>query len=250
MKTFSTSLFAAACVAAAAAAHALPRNDKLSVELFAGGNVATPGSFAGQTASLQTTDPAGELTYHDLKLDDAYGRRLSAGAEVDYSFDSHVTAFARAAYNEFRGDHVTVGRIEPGARMIGADFTNTDTRELDLGARYTFMAGEKWRPFLGAALGATRLAATRVDVDNPDGLGSTLVHLGDSDTVFMQRLETGVQFSPARTFDLRLTAAANHVDGERRSNDPNLALLGFDNPGGEVRGHWDYPAELGAVWHF
>jgi hypothetical protein len=40
------------------------------------------------------------------------------------------------------------------------------------------------------------------------------------------------------------------VDGGGRSSDPNLELLGLDPTRTEMRAHWDYPAELGAVWHF
>lgn len=262
MKTLSASIFAAACVAAASAAQALPhssnyassRDDKFSLELFAGGNVAMPGSFRGETAPLQSTTPAGSATYGDLKFDDAYAHRVGGGAELAYSFDDHVSAFARASYNEFNGDHVDIGRFEPAApaasRAIGANFGDTATREFDLGGRYTFAPWGKVSPFAGAALGATHLSATRVSVDNFSGFGTTNVELGKARTVFSQRAELGLQVSPMRNFDLRLTAAADHVDGDMRSDDPNLALLGLDNSRGEVRDHWNYPVELGGVWKF
>ena len=123
-------------------------------------------------------------------------------------------------------------------------FGDADSRELDLGARYTFAMGEKWRPFIGAALGAERVSDTHAMVAN------TRVALGKADTVFQQRVETGLQYSPMRNFDLRLTAAANHVNGGDASNDPNLGLLGLDSVHTGVQAHWDYPAEIGAVWHF
>ena len=78
----------------------------------------------------------------------------------------------------------------------------------------------------------------------------TRVKLGKPDTVFSQRAELGMQYSPARNFDLRLTAAADHLNSDRRSDDPNLALLGLNNASGNVRAHWDYPVELGGVWKF
>ena len=112
------------------------------------------------------------------------------------------------------------------------------------------MPDAKWRPFVGAALGAEHLSATRVQMGNISGFGDTHVELAPADTVFQQRLETGVQYSPMRDFDLRLTAAAMHNDGAKASTDPNLALIGLDSAGGEMRSHWDYPVELGGVWHF
>jgi opacity protein-like surface antigen len=262
MKTISTSLFAAACVAAASAAHALPwtdstrsGEDKLSLELFAGGNVGMPGSFRGQTVPFDTSGPSGALTYKDLKFDDAYAHRVSGGAELAYAMDEHLSTFARATYNEFSGDHVNIGQFQPAApgtdpHVVGAQFGDTATREFDLGARYTFTPWGRVSPFAGAALGATHLSATKAAIDNPSGFGTTRVDLGKAETVFSQRAELGLQYAPIRNFDLRLTAAADHVDADRRSDDPNLALVGLDNVRGEMRGHWDYPVELGGVWRF
>jgi len=40
------------------------------------------------------------------------------------------------------------------------------------------------------------------------------------------------------------------VNGGDASADTNLGLLGLDSAHTGVQGHWEYPAELGAVWHF
>jgi hypothetical protein len=240
----ASSFFAAACVAAASAAHALPLSDRTSFELFAGGNVATPGSYRGQ---VNTSEPGSSTHYDSLNFDDAYHHDYTGGAEFDYNIDSHVSAFARAAYSQFDGQSHEIGRtdsVAEGRTPINAHFGDADSRELALGARYTFAMGEKWRPFVGAALGAERVSDTYATVD------STRVAIGKADTVFQQRLETGLQYSPMRDFDLRLTAAASHVNGGNASNDPNLGLLGLDSAHSGVQAHWDYPAELGAVWHF
>jgi hypothetical protein len=250
----ASSFFAAACVAAASAAHALPFTDRASFALFAGGNVSMPGSFTGQKEPLQTTDPLGSTVFNDLKYADAYKDGIVGGAEFAYAVDSHLSGFARAAYTDFNGSTQNIGLFVPPvdgvSRAISATFGDTASRELDLGARYTFTPGAKWRPFLGAALGASRLSATRAEVENIDGDGKTQVELAPNNTVFQQRLETGLQYSPMRNFDLRLTAAATHSNASDKSNDPNLVLLGLDSSQGEMRGHWDYPAEVGAVWHF
>ncbi|MEJ0085556.1 MAG: hypothetical protein WDO72_07735 [Pseudomonadota bacterium] len=253
-RTTALSVFAAACAAAASAAHAAPLTDNLSIEMFAGGNAAMPGSFRGQTLPLETADPAGSTVYHDLKFADAYDQRYTAGAELDYAFNPRITAFGRAAYSQFDGSTHEIGRFEPEApaafESVNARFHDTATREFDLGTRYTFAPGAKLRPFVGAAVGATRLSATRAEFDHVSDTGRTPVELSRAATVFQQRVETGLQYSPMENFDLRLTAAASHLDAGRRSDDPNLAAVGLDSAHGELRGHWDYPAELGAVWHF
>ena len=152
-----------------------------------------------------------------------------------------------------RGSSQRVGTFMDSAdepHPVTANFGDTHTQEYDLGARYTFRPGSKLRPFVGGSLGATRLGATRAEFANLDGNGTTKVTLGEAATVFSQRFETGLQFAPLRNLDLRLTASANHVDADTRSNDPNLALVGLDNTQADVRSHWDYPVELAAVWNF
>jgi opacity protein-like surface antigen len=237
-------IFAAACVAASSAAHAVPLSDRTSFELFAGGNLATSDPYRGPT---RVDGPDGATNFDRLNFDDAHRHDYTAGAEFDYNLNSHVSAFARAAYSQFDGRTHEIGAASPpsGAFVpIHAQFGDTDSREFDVGARYTFARGEKWRPFVGAALGAERVSDTFATVDN------TRVALGKAGTVFQQRVETGVQYSPMRNFDLRLTAAANHDNGGDASKDPNLSLLGLDSEHTGVQAHWTYPAELGAVWHF
>jgi opacity protein-like surface antigen len=238
-------MFAAACVAAASAAHALPLSDRTSFEIFAGGNVGTSGSFR---RPMRIEGPDNAATNYDrLDFEDVYRDGRTAGAEFDYNVDSHVTAYARAAWSQFTGQTHEIGSMhttEVGFAPIDATFGDANSRELNLGARYNFSAGEKWRPFVGAALGATRMSDTHATVEG------TRVELGKANTAFMQRIETGLQYSPKDNFDLRLTAAASHTDGGESADDPNLALLGLDSSNSSMHAHWSYPAELGAVWHF
>ena len=254
MNARSTSLLCVALVAAGGAVRADDFREHASFALFAGGNGAMPGSFRGQTVPFETTDPGGSIVYHDLKFDDAYDHQYTMGGEFDYAFNPSLTGFGRIGYASFNGREQTVGTFTSAAATeqspVSATFEDTSTREYDLGARYSFMPYSKWRPFVGAALGATHLSAAKADFPNIDGSGTTRVTLGESDTVFSQRAETGLQFAPLPGFDLRLSVAANHVDTDTKSSDPNLALVGLTNSGGEERNHWDYPVELAAVWNF
>ncbi len=254
MNARSTSLLCVALVAAGGAVRADDFREHASFALFAGGNGAMPGSFRGQTVPFETTDPGGAIVYHDLKFDDAYDHQYTMGGEFDYAFNPSLTGFGRIGYASFNGREHAVGTFTSAAATeqspVSATFEDTSTREYDLGARYSFMPYSKWRPFVGAALGATHLSAAKADFPNLDGSGTTRVTLGESDTVFSQRAETGLQFAPLPGFDLRLSVAANHVDTDTRSSDPNLALVGLTNTGGEERNHWDYPVELAAVWNF
>jgi hypothetical protein len=240
----ASSLFAAACVAAASAAHALPFSDRTSFELFAGNNIATSGSFRGPT---RVETPDGATNYDRLDFDDVFQHDLTAGAEFDYNVDPHMTAYARAAWTDFTGQTREIGSSSShttGFSAIDASFGDAHSSELNLGARYLFAAGEKWRPFLGAALGATRMSDTHATVEG------TRVEIGKANTAFMQRVETGLQYSPKENFDFRLTAAASHTDGSPGTDDPNLALLGLDSSTSSMHAHWTSPAEVGAVWHF
>lgn len=251
MSSRSVSFFVALALAgAAAAAQATPLGDHASIELFAGENVGMPGSFR---AGPPTQENAGGRTYDHLDFSDAYDHAYTGGAELAYAFDSRLSAFARAAYSSFNGASHDIGEFTPaaGSRVpIGARFGDNSMRQIDLGARYTFAPGARLRPFVGVGVGAAELSSTRANIDNPAGGGTLNVELGRANTVLTERLETGVQYSPLPNFDLRLTAAANRFGKQRPSEDPNLAALGIDAPHGDVPGRWEYPAELGAVWHF
>jgi hypothetical protein len=247
----ASTLFAAACVAAASAAHALPLSDRASFELFAGGDVGMHGPIRD---SFNSPGADGPTTFNHLGLEDMYAHSYDAGAEFDYAVDSHLQAFARGAYSKLGGADQRIGMLfsdSQGVQKIDARFGDANTKEVDLGARYLFGTGETWRPFFGAAIGETRLSGKSAMVGEPGGAPTTRVELSRPSTVFSQRLETGVQYSPMRNFDVRLTAAATHDENGRPSGDPNLAMLGLTEDNRSiVRGHWDFPAEVGAVWHF
>jgi hypothetical protein len=241
----ASSMFAAACVAAASAAHALPLTDRTSIELFAGGNVSTPGSFRGP-AFIE--GPNGNTDYTRLSYDDAYKHDYTTGVELAFNVNSHVSAFAQADYSQFDGQSPKIGELDSpsaGQVPVEARFGDSDSVDFDVGARYNFTApGEQWRPFVGAALGAKRMSDTFATVNEAK------IQVSKADTVFQQRLEAGLQYSPMPNFGLRLTAAAMHVDGTNESKDPAVSLLGLDSADSGIHQHWEYPAELGAVWYF
>lgn len=242
-------LIAAASLGAAAAVNALPLGEHASVELFAGADAMT-GSFGVLHESPDVAP--GSVHFDRVNFDDAYRHRYTGGVELDYAFDSHAAAFARFGYTQFDGTTRDVAHLlnaDATTTPIAARFGDTATRELEVGGRYSFAPAAHLQPFVGMALGAARLSPLRAMVNDPVGT-TTKVELGTGDTVFTQRLETGLQYSPMRNVGLRLTVAADHVDGQRGSDDPNLALLGLADTRGDMRAHWDYPAELGAVWRF
>lgn len=241
-------MLAVAFACGGGAAGAATFGDNASVELFGGANMSMPGSV--RAAHGLESNPAG-INYNHLDFDRIYGRGYTAGAEFDYAFNSRLTAFARGAYVNFDGRDRQLGMqtTPTGEQFVSGRFDDASTRTVDLGARYTFAPDSRLRPFVGVGVGGADLSPVRATIQSPT-LGATRVELARGDRVLEQRIETGVQFSPVRNFDLRLTAAAMHFDGQRPSNDPNLALLGLATGHGDVPAHWDYPAELGAVWHF
>lgn len=233
------------------AAQALPLGEHASVELFAGGNVGIPGSFSDDSARLGST-PEGNIAFDRVSFDSAYDHRYTGGAEFDYAFDSQLTGFAHASYAKFDGRDRTVGYLfgDNGRTPVNAQFDDTNSRSVDVGARYTFGSEGRLRPFVGFALGATDTSPVRAMIDDPAAGGATRVELARGGAVFEQRLETGLQFSPMPNFDLRLTASAMHLGAQKASDDPNIALLGATPTHDTVGARWDYPAELGAVFHF
>jgi hypothetical protein len=250
MKTRTTRwLFAATLAGGVVTAQALPLGEHASVEL-SGGVDAMSGSFAGPRTT-QDVQP-GSIHFDRVAFDDAFHHRHTGGAELDYALDAHAAAFARFGYTQFGGATRDVAHLlnaDATTTRVAARFGDTAARELDVGARYAFVPGARLQPFVGAALGAARVSPLRATVKEPIGAPVT-VELARDGTLFTQRVETGLQYSPTRSLGVRLTVAADHIDGQRGSDDSNLPLLGLADTRGELRAHWDYPAELGAVWKF
>lgn len=234
----------------AAAAQAGSLGENTSVELFLGGNTGLPGSLRDGPATL-SPDGNGDIAFDKVPLSSVYDHRYTGGAELDYAVNDRITGFARAAYSQFDGRSREIGGVlVDNARIpIDASFADNRSKELDLGARYSFAPGARLRPFVGIALGASDLSASRAMIDT-GGDSATKVELARGGTVFEQRIETGLNFSPMENFDVRLTAAASHLGAQRASDDPNLTLLGLEPTRSAIGARWDYPAEVGAVWHF
>jgi len=237
----------------AGAAHADSADNRFGVVVFLGDNADMPGSFHEQSVAIDSVDPPGTITYHDLKFSDAYNDRYSVGAEFDYNFNPSITAFGRIAYDSFNGEDTHVGEFTSDGVTsvpVHAQFDDTKTQEYDVGARYNFITASGFTPFVGLALGAEHLGATRAEYRKPEDTSYTTVTLGEADTVFHQRIETGVQFAPSDGFSVGVSVFANNVDADTKSNDPNLAEVGLDTTTAAVHSHWDYPVELGGVWKF
>ena len=242
--------------AGAAAAHAGETGnfgEKSSLVMFGGGNSSMPGSITGQTVVFGSGHEPGSTVYDNLKFEDVYRNSYNLGAEYDYAFTPQLTAFGRYGYSAFDGQNELVGEFTSASNEttpVHAAFSDTDTHELDIGARYTFMPASHFQPFVGLALGAEHLSATRADFEDADGQGETNVVLGEAENVFHQRAEAGVQFAATSNLGFRLSLAASHVDTGTKSNDPNLALVGLGPTVANTTSHWEYPIELGAVAYF
>jgi len=246
-------LFVLGSAGAAAGAHAEGFSQKSSLVVFGGGNSSMPGSIMGQTVVFSSGDTPGTTTYDALKFEDVYRNDYNLGTEFDYAFTPQLTLFGRYDYSSFTGKNQQLGEFTSDSNVttpVHAAFSDTDTHELDVGGRYTFMPSSRFQPFVGLALGAEHLGATHADFEDVDGLGETRVKLGEAEDVFHQRAEAGLQYAASENFGFRLSVAASHVNTETKSNDPNLEMVGLGPIVSHSADHWDYPIELGAVANF
>jgi len=251
---FASLLFVIGSAGAAAGAHAGDFGSKSSLVVFGGGNSTMPGSIPGQTVVFSGAgDEPGTTVYDNLKFEDVYRNDYNLGTEFDYAFTPQLTAFGRYNYSSFTGKNQQLGEFtsESGATTpVYAAFSDTDTNELDVGARYTFLPSSHLQPFVGLAIGAEHLSATRADFEYQGGQGETNVKLGEAENVFHQRAEAGLQYAATSNLGFRLSVAASHVNTETKSNDPNLERVGLGRIVSGSADHWDYPIELGAVAYF
>jgi hypothetical protein len=254
---------AAALVAGAAArAYADPSNP-WSLSVIGGYSVAESGSLRAPRTStitdLGAIDPAlsgtpGTLTLDKLRYEDLFRRRFDTGLELDYSFDPNLQTYGRFSYESLGGRTQRVGVLSTDGLEspagVAAHFADADNMTFELGSRYFWQTGTDWRPFAGAALGATHLDGIRASFTSPETtLALTNAQFTRSGVVFSQSLETGVEYDPDNNFGLRLSIDADHFGAPRSADDSQLSELGFD-ASHDAHSRWAFPLSVAAAYHF
>lgn len=202
----------------------------------------------------ELTGATGTLKLEQLRYEDLFKRKYDAGLELDYRVSDQLQTYGRFSYEGLGGQSRRVGGLTSDALSAGvpidANFADADNKTLEVGTRYFWSTGTGWRPFAGAALGATRLDAIRADIFSPSAdLDLKNVHFTRSGTVFSQSLETGVQYDAGNNFGVRFAVNADHVGNPPAANDPQLANLGI-NPGHDAEGRWSFPVSVAATYRF
>jgi len=132
---------------------------------------------------------------------------------------------------------------------VRARFSDADNMSFELGSRYYWQMPGNWRPFAGAALGATHLDGIRATFTSPGtDIDLKNAQFTRSGTVFSQSVETGVEFDPASNFGLRLGVDADHTSAPRSVDDPALTALGLEDH--DAHGRWSFPVSIAANYRF
>lgn len=244
-------------------AYAATPDDAWSMSIFGGDAVAESGSLRDpghvSITDLGTLDPAlignaGTLSLDKLHYNDLFRRRYDTGLEVGYSFNDNLQSFGRLSYDGQTGRSRRIGTLTSAGlsapEPLDARFADADNMSLDIGSRYYWTNGSAWRPFAGAALGATHLDSVRATFTVPDtGVDLKNVRFTRPGTVFSQTLETGVEYNPSSTFGVRFSVDADHLGTPRSAHDPALAELGFD-AAHDAESRWTFPVAVAATYHF
>lgn len=254
---------AAALVAGAAArAYADPSNP-WSVSVIGGDSVAESGSLrsprSASITDLGAIDPSlsgasGTLSLDKLRYEDLFRRKFDTGLELDYSFDPNLQTYGRFSYESLGGRSHQIGELSSNAldtpAAVAAHFSDADNMTFELGSRYFWQTGTDWRPFAGAALGATHLDAIRASFTSPEAaLVLPDAQFTRSGVVFSQSLETGVEYAPDSNFGVRFSVNADHVGAPPSADNAELAELGFD-ANHDAHGRWAFPVSVAAAYHF
>ena len=269
MNTRHVNLIAAATLIAGAAGRACAAtqgddqaDNPWSLSILGGDSVAVTGSLRSpSTASIADlgaiapplAGATGTLSLDKLRYEDMFRRRYDTGLELDYSVDTNLQAYGRFGYESLGGRTSRVGTLSSESLAtsdpLSARFSDADNMSFELGSRYYWQMPGNWRPFAGAAVGATHLDGIRATFTSPgtdiDLQNAQLTRAG---TVFSQSLETGVEFNPATNFGLRLGVNADHTSSPHSADDPSLTALGIDTD--DNHGRWSFPLSIAANYRF
>jgi len=265
MKSRRVKFFLIMSVLAGAASNvfAADQTSPWSMSIIGGDSVGVTGSLRSPSKStitdLGTVDPAlsgssGTLSLDKLKYEDLFKRKYDTGMELDYSTSDNLQTYGRFNYEGLGGRTRTIGDLSSpsltSASPVTARFGDADNMSLEVGSRYFLTTGTEWRPFAGAAIGATHLDAMRASLISPDAsLDLRDVRFTRPGTVFSQSLETGVEYSPSGALGMRFSVDADHSGTPPSADDLTLKSLGF-NDGNDAKSRWSFPVSLAATYHF
>jgi hypothetical protein len=245
------------------AAYAANKDSPWSVSILGGDSVAVTGKLRSPATStisdLGTVDPglagtSGTLSLDKLRYNDLFRSRYDTGLELDYSFDENLQSYGRFSYEGLGGRTRTMAELSTPSlttpSSLTARFADADNMSVQLGSRYYWSTGTAWRPFAGAALGATHLDAMRASLAVPDtSLDLQNVRFTRTATVFSQSLETGVEYNPNSSSGVRFCVDADHIGTPPSARDPALTELGFDSAH-DAQSRWSFPVAVAATYHF
>jgi len=234
-----------------------------SIAVYAGDAVSGSGKFrspqAASIANLGTLDPklagtSGTLALDRLGYHEAYHNRFSAALEVGYTVNDNLQAFGRFSYDARQGRERDIGSLSSSAfaspQRVIAHFGNSDSRGLEVGARYLWLASEQWRPYVALSVGSTRTDDMNASLNVTNtAISVAQVRFAKAGNTFSQSFETGVEYNPSKQFGVRFSVRANHVGTPPSDRDPRLASLGF-NAGNDAGNRVDYPVSLAGVYRF
>jgi len=234
-----------------------------ALSIYGGDSVAMTGSLRTPTTTtftdLGTLDPAlagtsGALSLDKLRYEDLFRRRYDTGLELNYSFNENLQTFGRFNYDALGGRTRTIGELTSESvatpTPLVARFGDADNMSVELGSRYYWPTGMSWKPFVGAALGATHLDSMTASLAVPDtALDEQSVRFTRAGTVFSQSLETGVEYNPNTNFGMRFSVNADHSGAPPSANDPGLTAIGFD-AAHDAQSRWAFPVAVAATYRF
>jgi len=261
LKTVQILSIASLIGSAANLASAADQGSPWSLSISGGDSVDTSGNLTSArsaTVDLGKLDPAlagssGALSLDKLRYNDIFERRYDFGAELGYAFSDSLQAFARFDYESLGGRTTQLGSIASATlprEGMGASFADANNYSLDLGARYFWRTGTAWRPFAGAALGATHLDGTSAIVRSSGGaIDSGEVRFTRPGTVFNQMAEAGIEYQQSDAFGVSLSVDANHAGAPHSADDARFSAAGL-NPGSEAEDRWSFPVTIAASYHF
>jgi hypothetical protein len=235
-----------------------------TMSIFGGDSVGISGRLRSPSTAtipdLGIVDPAltgesGTVSLDKLHYDDLFRHRYDTGIEIGYAFSNNLESFGRLSYDALDGRSRRIGTFDLAGvatpAPLDARFSDANNMSVDFGTRYFFTTtSSQWRPYAGAALGATHLDAMSATITVPDStLDIRNVRFTRPGTVFSQSIETGVEYDPSSSFGVRLSVDADHIGTPRSAHDPSLAELGFDSAH-DAEARWSFPVAVAATYHF
>lgn len=232
---------AAAMIVSPAVALAQVEQGRWSFSLEAGADFPVDGDLNGgrnvaiPDAGVIDPDFAGEafiLRVNPVQYEDVYDTSWAVGGEIGYGLSDNSEVFGTLRYTSASGGGVEFGRLQNVETVevtpVNADFDDHEVWTMDVGYRYYFGEGPRWKPYVAGRVGAAYTSGISASFSTPGGaFAANDVTFYDDSWSWTFGGDLGVNYQASDRFAIQAEVGLRYISDLSDESGPGLINFGL-----------------------